>query len=104
MNEETKIVITIKGESVRIGVQQTSCDPILFHPVPLKAEDDLRSVLGTAINETLQEARIRWQANPRYPQAEVPTTQPVTPAAASSHAVSSTPAKSPQNNPQTAMF
>jgi len=103
MNEETKIVIAIKGESVRIGVQQTNCDPILFHPVPLKAEDDLRSVLGTVISEMLQEAKNKWQANPRYPQVEVPAPQPATPAA-TNFTTQSTPTKSSQSSPQTAMF
>jgi hypothetical protein len=103
MNEETKIVITIRGESVRIGVQQTNCDPILFHPIPLKADDELRTILGTVISETLQEARIRWQANPRYPLTEVPASPPVTPATAN-RTTPSTPAKSSQSSPQTAMF
>ncbi len=103
MNKETKIVITIRGESARIGVQQTNCDPILFHPIPFKGEDDLRSVLGTVISETLHEARNRWQANPRYPQAEVPVSPPVTPPAPN-HPASGTPAKSSQSHPQVAMF
>jgi len=103
MNEETKIVITIKGDSVRIGVQQTNCDPILFHPIPFKEGEDLRLVLGSLISEKLQEARRRWQTNPRYPQAEVPVSQPVTPPAPNRSA-SDTPAKSSQSHPQVAMF
>jgi len=63
---ETKIIITHKADKASIGIQQTSCDPVLF---------TLAGDMATAIArlpELIAEAGRRWQTNPRYPKAELP--------------------------------
>ncbi|MDD4987073.1 MAG: hypothetical protein PHQ43_15150 [Dehalococcoidales bacterium] len=100
MSEETKVVITLRDKAVRVAMQQTDCDPILFQPIPIEAEDDLRTILGTPVNEFLEEARRRWQTSPRYPKAEVPAPPAPAPAATTV----SRPAAPAKSTNQQAMF
>lgn len=75
---ELKVVITIKGSRAIVGIQAPDCDPVLS-----VFEGDLPTVLEQ-VPALVQEARQQWEANKRYPKADIPTPPPapvtVTPA------------------------
>ena len=96
MSDETKIVINHKNNGATIGIQRTNCDPILF-----TAQGDLSTVIS-GIKGFLEEAGRRWQTNPRYPKAELPTPPP-TQATTVTHQASNSQAK-PSSKQQEAMF
>jgi hypothetical protein len=66
MSHEIKVVITLKDSGGFVGVQAPNCDPI-FTPF----DGELEAFLGR-IPELVQEARQRWDQNPRYPKCESP--------------------------------
>jgi hypothetical protein len=89
MSHEIKVVITLKDSGGFVGVQAPNCDPI-FTPF----EGELEAFLGR-IPELVQEARQRWDQNPRYPKCESPlpsqTAPPSRPARSTSHESTSQP-------------
>jgi len=73
VKEEVKIVITLKGHGASIGIQKPDCDPVLS-----RVEGDLPAVLE-AIPRLVEEAKQKWQSNPRYPECETDLTPPSPP-------------------------
>jgi len=74
MSEDLKIVISLKGTAAAIGIQAPDCDPVFF-----MAEGDLPVVMES-VPGLVDEARIRWDANPRYPKCETKLEPPPAPA------------------------
>ena len=66
MNEEVKIVITLKEHTASIGVQKPDCDPIFS-----KVEGDLPAALES-VPGLVEQAQTSWGTNPRYPKCETP--------------------------------
>ncbi len=73
MSDETKVVITLKGTAATVGIQKTSCDPVLF-----KLAGDPAAVVAN-LNGLMAQATSRWEANPRYPKSKLPPAAPVAP-------------------------
>jgi len=62
--EQMKVVITLKGNKGSIGIQSPDCDPVLsIH------EGDLQALLEM-VPAMVEEARQRWDSNPRYPKTK----------------------------------
>jgi hypothetical protein len=73
VKEEVKIVITLKGHTAAIGIQKPDCDPAFS-----RVEGDLPAVLET-IPRLVEEAEIKWQSSPRYPECETKLAPPSPP-------------------------
>lgn len=73
MNDELKVVITLKGQAASIGVQSPDCDPIFS-----KIEGDLPAALES-VPGLVEEARRSWESNPRYPKCETPLSSQAAP-------------------------
>ena len=69
---ETKIVVTHKGDKASVGIQRTDCDPVFFTVV-----GDLPAVI-IDLPKCLADADGIWQKSPRYRKAEVPAPPPST--------------------------
>ena len=68
--DEMKIVIVLKGENVMLGVQSPDCDPVYT---------TLKGTLAAALKKVpklVAEAKQKWDSNPRYPKADLPTPEP----------------------------
>ena len=88
MSDEIKVVIVLKEDRGSIGVQSPNCDPVFD-----TAEGGLGAILER-VPALVEEAKQRWESNPRYPRCETPLPSqqitprgpqtPRTPAAASS--------------------
>jgi hypothetical protein len=61
---DLKIVISLKGTGVVVGIQAPNCDPV-FSTV----EGELPAVLER-VPGLVNDARARWGLNPRYPKCE----------------------------------
>ncbi|MBI2851982.1 MAG: hypothetical protein HYX84_02595 [Chloroflexi bacterium] len=70
---DVRIVVTLKGETAIIGIQQPDCDPV-FHTI----QGGLPGALE-AVPRMLAEAQERWQTNPKYPKTEAKLESPPTP-------------------------
>lgn len=75
MSEEIKIVISLKEDSATIGIQKHDCDPVF-----VRVEGDLPAVIA-GIPALVDEARIKWDSNPRNPKCETSLAPPTPPAA-----------------------
>lgn len=71
--DELKVVIVVKGDKIMIGVQSPDCDPVY---------ETLTGNLSAALKrlpKLVAEANEKWNANPRYPKANLPEPEkPVT--------------------------
>lgn len=68
--DELKVVIIMKGNRSMVGVQSPDCDPI-FTPV----EGDMAAALAQ-VPALVESANAKWDANPRYPKADIPEPAP----------------------------
>lgn len=77
-SDELKVVIVLNAGNVMLGVQSPKCDPVYT---------TLKGTLATALKRVpklVDEAKQKWSASPRYPDANLPTPSPTparTPAA-----------------------
>ena len=65
--EDLKVVVSIKGGRVTIGVQRTSCDPHIE-----SFDDQDPSGLAWRVSEVLERARAKWEDEPKHPTHERP--------------------------------
>jgi len=75
---EMKVVIIMKDDRIMLGVQSPDCDPVYT---------TMTGSLAAALKKIpalVAEAKQKWEANPRYPKADLPEPPP-----------SSTPARTP---------
>lgn len=68
--DELKVVVIMKADSVMIGAQSPSCDPVYK-----TLKGDLAAALAE-IPGLVAEAKAKWDANPRYPKADLPEPTP----------------------------
>jgi len=69
--DELKVVIIVRDKKMMIGVQSPDCDPVY---------ETLEGTLPTALKRVpklVAEAKQKWDAHPRYPDADLPTPEPV---------------------------
>ena len=64
--DELKIVIIVKGDKIMLGVQSPDCDPVYE-----TLTGDLPAALKR-LPKLVAEANEKWNANPRYPKANLP--------------------------------
>jgi hypothetical protein len=67
---ELKVVIIMKADSIMIGAQSPDCDPVY---------KTLKGTLAAALKAVpglVTEAKAKWDANPRYPKADLPEPAP----------------------------
>ena len=69
-SDELKVVLTVKGTRAIVGIQSPDCDPIFT-----TVEGDLAAVLSQ-VPALVEAANAKWDANPRYPKAELPEPPP----------------------------
>ncbi len=70
--DEMKVVIIMKADKVMLGVQSPDCDPVYT---------TMKGSLSTALKKVpalVAEAKLKWEANPRYPKADLPEPPPST--------------------------
>ena len=67
---ELKIVIVMKDDRAMLGVQSPDCDPVYK-----TMEGSLAKVLKQ-VPAIVAEAKQQWEANPRYPKADLPEPAP----------------------------
>lgn len=68
--DEIKILILLKGDSIMLGVQSPDCDPVYT---------TFKGTLAAALKrapQLLEEAKKKWDSNPLYPKADLPTPEP----------------------------
>ena len=71
--DEIKVVVTLKGNKGSIGIQSPNCDPVIsIH------EADLQSLLEM-VPAMVEEARRKWDSNPRYPKSDFKPEPPPSP-------------------------
>ena len=63
---ELKVVIVLKDDKALVGVQSPDCDPVLS-----SFEGDLSTALQQ-VPGLVDQANQQWDANPRYPKADLP--------------------------------
>jgi len=74
-SEELKIVIIVNPGKIMLGVQTPDCDPVY---------ETLEGTLPTALKRVpklVAEAKVKWDANPRNPKADLPEPEPAPKAA-----------------------
>jgi len=89
-SNEMKVVIVMKDANIMLGVQSPDCDPVY---------DTMKGTLAAALKKVpalVAEAKQQWEANPRYPKADLPEPPPSSTPARTSAA--SSPAK-PKSQP-----
>lgn len=70
MSAEIKVVISLKDNRGIIGISAPDCDPMFsVH------EGDLQCMLEM-VPAMVEEAKRKWDSNPRYPKADVPKPPP----------------------------
>lgn len=67
---ELKVVIVMKDDRTLLGVQSPDCDPVYT-----TMDGSLATVLEK-VPALVAEAKEKWEANPRYPKADLPTPPP----------------------------
>ena len=70
--DELKVVIILHDKKIMLGVQSPDCDPMYT---------TLEGTLTTALKripKLVEEAKQKWDAHPRYPDANLPTPEPTT--------------------------
>ena len=68
--DELKVVIILKADKIMIGVQSPDCDPVYT---------TLTGTLPAALKrvpKVVAEAKEKWGASPRNPEANLPTPEP----------------------------
>ncbi len=65
-SNDLKVVIILHGNRTMVGVQSTDCDPVFT-----TLEGDLAAALSQ-VPALVESANAKWDANPRYPKAELP--------------------------------
>ena len=88
-SDELKVVIILKGNRAMVGVQSPDCDPFFT-----TLEGDLAAALSQ-VPALVESANAKWDANPRYPKADLPEPPPSTTPARSQPAQSSAKPKQP---------
>ena len=73
MRDELKVVITQKNNRTMVGIQAPDCDPVLT-----LVEGDLSAALQQ-IPALVDQANQQWDANPRYPETDIPEPAPAAP-------------------------
>lgn len=63
---DLKVVIILKEGRILIGVQSPDCDPVMS-----SFEGDLSTALQQ-VPALVDQANQQWDANPRYPKADLP--------------------------------
>lgn len=69
-SNELKVVIVLKEDNIMLGVQSPDCDPVYT---------TLKGTLAAALKQVpklVAEAKQKWSANPRNPDANLPTPEP----------------------------
>jgi len=88
--DELKVIILMKADKIMLGVQSPECDPVYT---------TMTGSLAAALKKVpalVKEAKEKWEANPRYPKADLPAPPaPPTPA----RVPVSTPAREPTKPP-----
>ena len=69
-SEELKVVIIINDNGAMLGVQATDCDPVYK-----TLKGDLAAALKQ-VPKLVEEAKQKWDTNPRYPKAVMPEPPP----------------------------
>ena len=85
-SSEIKVIIITKADSVMLGVQSPDCDPVY---------KTFKGTMADALQQVpafIEDANRKWDANPRYPKANLPEPPPNPPPAART-TVAATPAK-----------
>ena len=90
MGEVVKVVITLNSEKTMIGVQKTDCDPVF-----VTVEGGLEVALER-VPALVEEAKARWQTDPKYPKADLPEPPPPAPSPRPAQATPAKPAPAPQ--------
>ncbi len=88
-SNEIKVVIVMKDENVLLGVQSPDCDPVYT---------TVKGSLSVALKKVpalVAEAKQKWEANPRYPKADLPEPPPISTPARSQPAQPSEKKKQP---------
>ncbi len=67
---ELKVIIIMKADSFLLGVQSPDCDPV--YKTCKGAMADALQLVPVLVAE----ANLKWQANPRYPKADLPAPPP----------------------------
>ena len=67
---EIKVVIVLKADNILLGVQSPDCDPVYR-----TTKGDLAAALQL-VPVIVAEAKLKWEANPRYPKANLPEPPP----------------------------
>ena len=88
-SDELKVVIILKGNRAMVGVQSPDCDPVFT-----TLEGDLTAALSQ-VPALVESANAKWDANPRYPKADLPEPPPSPPPARSQPSQSSAKSKQP---------
>ncbi len=69
---EIKVIIIMKADRIMLGVQSPDCDPVYQ-----TSQGTLADALQL-VPVLLAEANLKWDANPRYPKADLPAPPPST--------------------------
>jgi len=64
---EIKVIILMKGDRIMLGVQSPNCDPMY------KTSQGTMADALQMVPALVAEAKLKWEANPRYPKADLPT-------------------------------
>lgn len=67
---DLKVVILLQGNRAMVGVQSPDCDPIFT-----TLEGDLAAALSQ-VPALVESANAKWDANPRFPKANLPEPPP----------------------------
>ncbi len=89
MSEDLKIVISLKDSKAAVGIQAPECDPV-FSTI----EGELPTVLER-VPGLVNDARVRWGLNPRYPKCETNLEPPRPAPAAAAPRAAARPAEDP---------
>ena len=69
---EIKVIILMKADRIMLGVQSPNCDPVY------KTSQGTMADALQMVPVLVAEAKLKWEANPRYPKADLPTPPPST--------------------------
>ena len=87
---EMKVVIVVRDDKIMLGVQSPDCDPVYT---------TMTGTLAMALKKVsalVTKAKQKWQANPKYPKADLPAPPPTpVPARTPSSSTSSKPKVQP---------
>ena len=95
-SDEMKVVLTLKGNRAIVGIQSPDCDPVFT-----LLEGDLAAVLSQ-VPALVEAANAKWDASPKYPNANLPPQ--VEPAPVASRSSTSRTPSQPTSTSQQPMF